>query len=111
LQGLEGVQGYDELRRQHCRQEGTLRVTGGCQRMFEHEGAVQLEDQAWQRRLHIDTGDSPNTVIWHPGNRPLLGVAGSEATGFIRVEAAAGASFNLEPGRRAQLSLEAQLLN
>jgi D-hexose-6-phosphate mutarotase len=109
LQGLEGVQGYDELRRQACQQEGELRVTGGCQRVFEHEGAVQLQDQAWQRRFNIDTGDSPNTVIWHPGSRPLLGVAGNETAGFVRVEAAAGDSFSLEPGQQAQIRLQARL--
>lgn len=109
LQGLEGAQGYDELRRQNCRQEGELSVAGGCQRVFEHEGAVQLEDQAWQRRLNIDTGDSPSTVVWHPGSRPLLGVGGNEATGFVRVEAAVGDSFSLAPGQQTQIRLQACL--
>ncbi|RRV08325.1 D-hexose-6-phosphate mutarotase [Pseudomonas sp. v388] len=109
VQGLEGAQGYDELRRQSCQQEGELRPAGGCQRTFEHEGAVQLEDQAWQRRFTIDTGDSPNTVIWHPGSRPLLGVAGNETTGFVRVEAAAGDSFSLEPGQQTGIRLQARL--
>ncbi|EPN68952.1 hypothetical protein A245_02633, partial [Pseudomonas syringae pv. actinidiae ICMP 19096] len=58
--------------------------------VFEHAGALQLQDPTWQRKLNIDTGDSTNTVVWHPGSRPLLGVCGSETTGFVRVEAASG---------------------
>ncbi|WP_122409525.1 D-hexose-6-phosphate mutarotase [Pseudomonas viridiflava] len=111
LQGLDGAPGYDELSRQACQQHGALRVAGGCQRVFEHEGALQLQDPAWARQLNIDTGDSTNTVVWHPGSRPLLGVCGSETTGFVRVEAASGGgeSFSLAPGQHAQLKLQAQL--
>ncbi|EGH33744.1 aldose 1-epimerase, partial [Pseudomonas syringae pv. japonica str. M301072] len=84
---------------------------GACQRVFEHAGAVQLQDPIWQRRLNIDTGDSPNTVVWHPGSRPLLGVCGSETTGFVRVEAASGSgdTFSLRPGEQVQLKLQASL--
>ncbi len=111
LQGLDGAPGYDELSRQACQQHGALRVAGGCQRVFEHEGALQLQDPAWARQLNIDTGDSTNTVVWHPGSRPLLGVCGSETAGFVRVEAASGSgeSFSLAPGQHAQLKLQAQL--
>ncbi|EPJ80759.1 D-hexose-6-phosphate mutarotase [Pseudomonas sp. CFII64] len=113
LEGLDGAQGYDQLSRQACQQEGDLRVAGGCQRVFDHTGPLQLQDQAWQRRLGIDTGDSANTVIWHPGNRPLMGVAGSEAGGFVCVEAASGGSesLSLAPGERAELSLQAYLVH
>jgi D-hexose-6-phosphate mutarotase len=113
LQGLEGAQGYDQLNRQACQQEGELRVAGGCQRVFEHNGPLQLDDQAWQRRLGINTGDSANTIIWHPGRRPLLGVAGNEAAGFVCVEAASGGdeSLSLAPGERAELSLQAYLVH
>ena len=113
LQGLEGVQGYDQLSRQACQQQGELRVAGGCQRVFEHNGPVQLDDQAWQRRLGINTGDSINTIIWHPGSRPLLGVAGNETSGFVCVEAASGGdeSLSLAPGERAELRLQAYLVH
>ncbi|MDO7928824.1 D-hexose-6-phosphate mutarotase [Pseudomonas sp. KFB-139] len=111
LEGLDGVQGYDKLSRQACQQEGDLRVVGGCQRVFEHAGALQLQDRAWKRRLHIDTSDSPSTVVWHPGSRPLLGVCGSEASGFVRVEATSCESEHgsLEPGEQAQIRLQACL--
>lgn len=111
LQGLDGAQGYDQLRRQACRQHGELRVLGGCERLFEHEGAVQLQDLAWQRRLNIDTGSSAGTAVWHPGSRPLLGVSGIESTGFVRVEAVCGSGEGqgLRPGQQASLSLQAQL--
>jgi D-hexose-6-phosphate mutarotase len=113
LQGLEGAQGYDQLKRRSCRQEGELRVAGGCQRVFETNGPLQLQDQAWQRQLRITSGDSANTIVWHPGNRPLLGVAGNEATGFVCVEAASGSdeSLRLAPGERAELSLQACLVH
>ncbi|WP_341522828.1 D-hexose-6-phosphate mutarotase [Pseudomonas sp. G.S.17] len=113
LEGLDGAQGYDQLSRQACQQEGDLRVAGGCQRVFDHTGPLQLQDQAWQRRLGIDTGDSANTVVWHPGKRPLMGVAGSEAGGFVCVEAASGGSesLSLAPGERAELSLQAYLVH
>jgi D-hexose-6-phosphate mutarotase len=113
LQGLDGVQGYDQLNRRACRQEGELRVTGGCQRLFEHGGPLQLQDQAWRRRLGISSGDSASTRVWHPGNRPLLGVAGGEASGFVCVEAASGneESLRLAPGEQVELSLQARLLH
>ncbi|NBA94662.1 D-hexose-6-phosphate mutarotase [Pseudomonas sp. R5(2019)] len=113
LSGLEGAEGYDHLNRQACRQNGALKVNGGVQRAFQHEGKVQLQDRAWERKLSIDTGDSPDTVVWHPGSRPLMGVSGIESQGFVCVEAASGSSDSLKlaPGERAHLRLQASLLN
>jgi D-hexose-6-phosphate mutarotase len=111
LEGLDGAQGYDQFSRKACRQEGELRVAGGCQRVFDHSGSLQLQDQVWQRRLRIDTGDSANTVVWHPGSRPLMGVAGHEASGFVCVQAASADSDSLAPGERAELSLQAYLVH
>jgi D-hexose-6-phosphate mutarotase len=113
LQGLDGVQGYDHLVRRTCQQEGELRVAGGCQREFDHSGPLHLRDPVWDRRLGIDTGESTSTVVWHPGRRPLMGVAGSEASEFVCVEAAAGGgnSLSLAPGERAELSLQAYLVH
>lgn len=112
LEGLDGAQGYDELSRRACEQKGKLRVSGSCQRVFEHAGALELHDDNWQRRLSIDTHDSANTAVWHPGSRPLLGVAGHEAMGFVRVEAMSGADegLSLAPGQQARLSLQASLV-
>ncbi|WHS61661.1 D-hexose-6-phosphate mutarotase [Pseudomonas sp. G2-4] len=111
LSGLEGAQGYDQLSRAVCQQEGELRVEGGCQRVFQHEGELQLKDHAWQRELCIDTGDSADTVVWHPGARPLLGVSWDEVSEFVCVEAASGGtdSLCLAPGERAHLSLQARV--
>lgn len=113
LQGLDGAHGYDELSRSACEQRGELRVQGSCQRVFEHAGMLELQDDAWQRRLSIDTGDSDSTVVWHPGSRPLLGVGGDEAMGFLRVEAASGVDdcLSLAPGQHASLSLQASLVH
>lgn len=113
LQGLDGVQGYDHLVRRACQQEGELRVAGGCQREFDHSGPLHLQDPVWDRRLGIDTGDSTSTVVWHPGRRPLMGVAGSEASEFVCVEATAGGgdSLSLAPGEHAELSLQAYLVH
>jgi D-hexose-6-phosphate mutarotase len=113
VEGLDGFQGYDELSRSTCEQKGELRVLGSCQTVFEHAGSLALQDDAWQRRLSIDTGDSANTSVWHPGSRPLLGVAGAEAMGFLRLEAASGASdgLSLAPGQQARLSLQAHMVH
>ncbi|KDD68861.1 D-hexose-6-phosphate mutarotase [Pseudomonas sp. BT76 TE3572] len=110
LSGLDGAQGYDQLNRQVCHQEGELRVEGGCQRVFQHDGELQLKDHAWQRELCIDTGDHADTVVWHPGTRPLLGVSWNEISEFVCVEAASGGtdSLSLAPGERAHLSLQAR---
>ena len=61
----------------------------------------------------IDTSDSDSTVVWHPGNRPLLGVGGDEAQGFLRLEAVSGIDdgLSLAPGQQARLSLQAQLMH
>jgi len=109
LSGLDGVHGYDQLNREVCQQKGELRVAGGCQRVFQHEGEMQLNDHAWQRALSIDTGDHASTVVWHPGKRPLLGVSWSEVMGFVCVEStSAGAQTqSLAPGEQAHLSLQA----
>jgi D-hexose-6-phosphate mutarotase len=90
-----------------------LKVQGGCQRVFQNAATLQVNDPAWQRQLCIDTGDSDDTVVWHPGSRPLMGVSGSETQGFICVEAASGSSdsLSLAPGERAHLQLQAHSLN
>lgn len=74
---------------------------------------MQLHDPAWQRQLSIDTGDSEDTIVWHPGSRPLMGVSSSETLGFVCVEAASGSSdsLSLAPGEQAHLRLQAQLLS
>ncbi|RAU46942.1 MULTISPECIES: D-hexose-6-phosphate mutarotase [unclassified Pseudomonas] len=112
LEGLDGAQGYDGINRAVCAQSGGLRLSGGCQRRFDHAGALELQDDNWQRRLSIDTHDSVNTAVWHPGSRPLLGVTGHEAAEFVRVEAASGVGdcLHLAPGQRARLSLQASLV-
>jgi D-hexose-6-phosphate mutarotase len=99
------------LSRQVCQQEGELRVDGGCQRVFQHDGELQLNDHAWDRALCIDTGDTADTVVWHPGSRPLLGVTWNEISEFVCVEAASGGtdSLCLKPGERAHLSLQARV--
>lgn len=76
------------------------------------DGALKLKDDKWQRRLSIDTCDSANTAVWHPGSRPLLGVAGHEVAGFVRVEAACGVEdcMSLAPGQQARLSLQVSLV-
>ncbi|MCY1309534.1 hypothetical protein D9M70_596380 [compost metagenome] len=101
------------MSRQACRQKGALKVSGGCQRVFQQAGVLQLQDRAWQRKLSIDTGDSQDTVVWHPGSRPLMGVSGSESLGFVCIEAASGSSdsLSLAPGEQAHLKLQAQLFN
>ena len=59
------------------------------------------------------TGDSDDTVVWHPGSRPLMGVSGRESQRFVCVEAASGstAGLSLAPGEQAHLSLQAHRLN
>jgi D-hexose-6-phosphate mutarotase len=70
-----------------------------------------LQDPGWQRRLSIDTTGGANSVVWHPGIRPLTDVAWSEVLGFLCVEAAScGAdSLSLQPGEAGVLQLQARL--
>ncbi|MDH0304637.1 MULTISPECIES: D-hexose-6-phosphate mutarotase [unclassified Pseudomonas] len=113
LSGLEDIEGYDRLNRQACREDGALTLKGGCQKVYPGTPRVQLQDPAWQRELCIDTGDSDDTVVWHPGNRPLMGVTGRECQGFVCVEAASGSDegLSLAPGERAHLRLQAHRLS
>lgn len=110
LSGLDGAHGYDQLSREACLQQGQLRVEGGCQRVFQHEGEMQLNDHAWQRALGIDTGHTGKAVVWHPGKRPLLGVSWNEVMGFVCVESTSGEGSGqcLAPGEQAHLSLQAR---
>ncbi|SDH64135.1 D-hexose-6-phosphate mutarotase [Pseudomonas benzenivorans] len=111
LLGLDGAAGYDLLARADCRQQGELRIEEGCHRIFRRAGLLQLQDLAWQRRLCIDTRGGANSVVWHPGSRPLTDVGWNEALGFLCVEAAScGAdSLCLVPGQEARLELKAWL--
>jgi len=113
LAGLDGVQSYDKISRKSVMQQGELEVTGACQRVFSGASQLRLQDHAWARNLAIDTVDSDDTVIWHPGSRPLMGVSGKESQGFLCVEATSGSQDNLSlaPGEQAHLSLQARLLN
>lgn len=110
LLGLDGARGRDLLKRVDCLQKGELRSEDGCHRIYRRGGLLQLQDLAWQRRLLIDTGGGANTVVWHPGSRPLSDVAWSETLGFISVQAASCAddSLTLAPGREAVLELRAR---
>ncbi|MNQ39705.1 putative glucose-6-phosphate 1-epimerase [compost metagenome] len=111
LLGLDGAAGYDLLTRGDCRQQGELRVEEGCHRIFRPGALVQVQDLAWQRRLLVDTRGGANSVIWHPGSRPLTDVSWREALGFVCVEAASCGpdSLSLEPGAEAVLELQARL--
>ncbi|WP_430012780.1 D-hexose-6-phosphate mutarotase [Metapseudomonas otitidis] len=109
LLGLDGADGHDLLAREPCRQAGELRVTEGVHRRFQRGGTLTLQDPGWQRRLRIDGGDNPHTVVWHPGSRPLPEVSWSESLGFLSVQAAACGDPGrvLAPGDKARLALKA----
>lgn len=111
LLGLDGASGHDLLTRADCRQEGELRIEDGCHRIFRHTGVLQLQDLPWQRRLAIDTRGGANSVVWHPGSRPLTDVGWNESLGFLCVEAASCGpdSLCLRPGEEGVLSLRAGL--
>lgn len=107
--GLEGASGQDLLNRQRIVQQGELRPMEGCHRIFDRAGLLRLQDVGWQRRLRIDTGGSPNTVVWHPGGRPLADVGWKEGLGFASIEAAACGTGSqvLAPGETARIQLRA----
>ncbi|WP_236232504.1 D-hexose-6-phosphate mutarotase [Pseudomonas tohonis] len=109
--GLEGASGQDLLNRQRFTQQGELRPMEGCHRVFDHTGPLHLQDAGWQRRLRIDTGGSPNTVVWHPGGRPLADVGWKEGLGFASIEAAACGTGSqvLAPGEEARIQLRARV--
>jgi D-hexose-6-phosphate mutarotase len=110
LLGLDGAPGYDLLARADCLQGGALRIEDGCHRIFRRGGQLQLQDPAWQRRLLLDTSGGANSVVWHPGSRPLTDVGWNEALGFLCVEAASCGpdSLSLEAGEEGLLSLHAR---
>ncbi len=109
--GLEGASGQDLLNRQRIVQQGELRPMEGCHRIFDRAGPLRLQDAGWQRRLRIDTGGSPNTVVWHPGGRPLADVGWKEGLGFASIEAAACGTGSqvLAPGETARIQLRARV--
>jgi len=109
--GLDGAEGHDLLSRTDCRQQGELRIEDGCHRIFRRSGLLQLQDLPWQRRLLIDTRGGANSVLWHPGSRPLTHVSWNETLGFLCIEAASCGddSLTLVPGQEAVLELKARL--
>ncbi|UTW07557.1 D-hexose-6-phosphate mutarotase [Pseudomonas benzenivorans] len=110
LLGLEGAWGHDLLSRSDCLQQGELRIEDGCHRIFRRAGLLQLQDLEWQRRLLLDTGGGANSVVWHPGSRPLTDVGWNEALGFLCVEAASCGldSLSLQAGEEGALRLYAR---
>nr|WP_298166199.1 D-hexose-6-phosphate mutarotase [uncultured Pseudomonas sp.] len=111
LLGLDGAQGYDLLKRADCQQQGALRIEDGCHRVFRRGALLQLQDLSWQRRLLLDTRGGANSLVWHPGSRPLTDVGWSETLGFLSVQAAScmADSLSLQPGEEAVLELKARL--
>ncbi|MCY1289915.1 Aldose 1-epimerase [compost metagenome] len=111
LLGLDGAEGRDLLSREACRQEGELRINDGCHKVFRRGGRVRIQDPGWQRRICIDGGGNPSTLVWHPGSRPLSEVTWAEGLGFLSVQGAACGDDSLElaAGEEARLSLEVWL--
>ncbi|MFC5699281.1 D-hexose-6-phosphate mutarotase [Pseudomonas sp. GCM10022186] len=109
LLGLDGAEGSDLLEREPCRQDGELRIVDGCHRVFRRGGRVIIQDPDWRRRIRVDGSGNPDTVVWHPGSRPLGDVSWAEGLGFVTVEAAACGedSVTLAPGEEARLCLKA----
>ncbi|WAG77749.1 D-hexose-6-phosphate mutarotase [Metapseudomonas furukawaii] len=112
LLGLDGAEGRDLLLREPCRQDGELRVSDGVHKLFHRGGRLKLQDPGWQRRLCIDGGGNPHTVVWHPGSRPLAEVSWAEGLGFLSVQGAACGErgVTLVAGEQARLHLTARVL-
>jgi D-hexose-6-phosphate mutarotase len=110
--GLEGIDGYHLRSRESCLQHTPLRIADGCHRLYDAGCEVLLHEPQSQRQLAVDTGGNANTVLWHPGSRPLNFVSWSESLAFVSVQAAACAeqSLSLAPGQDAVLNLRARLL-
>ncbi|MNN78941.1 hypothetical protein D3C81_1955420 [compost metagenome] len=72
---------------------------------------MRIQDPGWQRRICIDGGGNPSTLVWHPGSRPLSEVTWAEGLGFLSVQGAACGDDSLElaAGEEARLSLEVWL--
>src|SRR5690606_21997046 len=106
-----GAEGSDLLLREPCRQEGELRMVDGCHKVFRRGGKVIIQDPDWQRRICVDGTGNPDTVVWHPGSRPLGDVSWAEGLGFVTVQAAAcgEVSLSLAPGEEARLNLRARV--
>lgn len=111
LLGMDGAEGTDLLAGAPCQQDGELRILDGCHKVFRRGGRVIIQDPDWGRRIRVDGGDNPNTVVWHPGTRPIGDVSWAEGLGFVAVEAAAlgGDSLTLAPGEDACLRLRASV--
>jgi D-hexose-6-phosphate mutarotase len=112
VRGLEPAGGYDLVARADFPAGAELRFDNGCHRVYRQAGRVELEDQLWRRRLQIDTSGGANTVVWHPGARPLADVGWHEALGFVSVQAASCRedSVTIGAGETAELRLHAKLL-
>jgi D-hexose-6-phosphate mutarotase len=98
LSGLEGAQGYDQLNRQVCQQEGELRwraVASGCS-----STRANCTSRTTPGSANCATPRQRRHGGVAPGSRPLLGVSFNEASGFVCVESAmAGASLAPGSGR------------
>lgn len=67
VRGLDGCTWWDKLDERTYRQEGDLVLQGETDRVYHHDGTVQVEDPALDRILVIDKEGSADTVVWTPG--------------------------------------------
>ncbi|MGO1383865.1 MAG: D-hexose-6-phosphate mutarotase [Arachnia sp.] len=69
IEGLEDASYLDRAAgapKLECVQEGPITITAETDRLYSHEGAVELIDPVGGRRLSVSKEGSLNTVVWNP---------------------------------------------
>jgi glucose-6-phosphate 1-epimerase len=74
LRGLDGCTWWDKLEERTYRQESDLALQGETDRVYHHQGAVEVDDPVLDRVLVVDKEGSADTVVWTPGPEKAAGI-------------------------------------
>ncbi|NVK40189.1 MAG: D-hexose-6-phosphate mutarotase [Oceanospirillaceae bacterium] len=109
VRGLRGCEYLDKLQGgAGMRQDGELRIASALDRIYRHEGVIEVRDPVLQRCLRVVKSGSASTVVWNPGDGALsmVDVGMEQQPHFICVEAANTVldPVRLAPGERSRLA-------
>ena len=118
VRGLAGCEYLDKLKAgAGARQDGELRIGSALDRIYRHEGVIEVRDPVLQRCLRVAKSGSASTVVWNPGDGAvsMIDVGAEQQSAFVCVEAENTVldPVRLAPGAQCRLatSLSATALN
>jgi D-hexose-6-phosphate mutarotase len=111
LEGLKGYSYLDQLGQGTTDQNEVVTIEEEIDRIYTHEGSVDIKDQVTGREIQVNKQNSQSTIVWNPWIEKSLkmgDVATDAFRNFVCVESGnvRNSPIRLEPGQNHSLSLE-----